>query len=508
MATSIDLIREFTNKNKVEVNGNLIRNMIESLLTKTNNQKMREENIGKYIESTYPQLAEEFERKRAIAMLYSPDTASKTTSFEFFNEYINIISTISQETSNRLMAEMNAQKEQLKKDVENAQKKYEDEQKALDTAVSNYKARHNGSTDGIDEIGDYKKLKDNAEIAKIKLEKARQKQNEGVGLITPLDQPKAYFGMTSKTVKDMLDNQVKTCTYMELRREQIETLGIRSNNYVLEIENAQIPESVTYKNANAEQRRKLQEIHATKQIMQEKLDSRTTGAFAWFKRWWYRKDIAALNNFMNTANRTLTNAKFTEQDAAEAIDIMTNKGFFHEEYMASGAEKVFEETLISKLPESEVAAVSKMSPEDQLLQMGFRPSEKYETFQKQMDAYRKIKDHIEKNEERIPRDVITVFQRNSKKLREAHNIYKNPSRHSELSNIYKVCETIENELMNRVSHDEYKPVTFAKLVEDTSIKQNIKIDAKDLGNEKNVEVSQRVDDNPVKKHNDIVIGND
>jgi hypothetical protein len=507
MPTSSELIRDFTNKNHIDINGNVIRNIIEGLMSKTNSNKMREENISKYIQNTYSQIAEEFERTRADNMLNSPDTASKTTSFEFFQGYVNIISEIAKEASNHVLSQGKAEIEHAKKAVEDAQKVYDDAKKEIENAENNYKARHDGSTNGIEIIEDYKKLKDNVEIAKIKLENAEAKRARGVDFIAPFQQSNPYFNMNADIAKDLLEKQVKSCNYMELRRAQIERLGIRTNSYVLEIENANIPESVTYKDATAEQKRKLQEIHATKQIMQEKLDSRTTGTFAWFKRWWYRKDIAALNSYMNAANQTLSRAKFDQQDAADAIDTMTNKGFFHDEYKASGAEKIFTEQMTRKLPESEIAATSKMPIKDQLLRLGFRPSTLYKDFLQQMEAYKEVKAHITANEKNIPEDVMTVFKKNSKKLREVKKLYDDRTRTNALNDAERICKDIENETLFKISHEDYHPTTFDALVEATSVKQSVKVDLETENKDKNIEVSQPVKDELVKNKDNIVIGN-
>ena len=259
MPTSQELIRNLNQQAHVEINGDLIRSTIGNLLSKTNDQQMREENIRKFITNTYSQIAEEFERRRAEGMLTSSDTASKITSYEFFTGYVNIVSEIAKESSAQLLTQVETEKEHLKRVVANAKKAYDDAKKELETRENNYKARHNGSLEGIEDIPDYKKYRDDVEIANIKLDNALERQEQGVNSIDAFE-PTPYFGMSAKTAKSLLEKQIKTCNYMDLRREQIERVGFKSNSYVIEIENANIPEDVTYKTATVEQKRKMQQI--------------------------------------------------------------------------------------------------------------------------------------------------------------------------------------------------------------------------------------------------------
>lgn len=527
MPISSELIRDFTNKNHVDINGDLIQNIIERILISNNNNRSREANIEKYIVSTYSKIAEEFERTRAESMLNSPDTASKTSSYEFFAGYVNIVSEIAKETSARLVSQVDVEKENLIKAVDDAKRVYEDAKKELDTGVNNYKARHNGSTEGIDIIDDYKKLKDNAEIAKIKLKNAEEKQAQGVNAIPPFEQSEPYFGMSANTAKALLEKQVKSCNYMELRREQIERSGIRTNNYVLEIEKANIPDNVTYKAATVEQKRKLQEIHATKQIMQEKLDSRTTGSFAWFKKWWYRKDIAALNSYMNAANQTLNRAKFDEQDAADAIDAMTKRGFFHDEYKASGAETFLNEQLAENTMLKErlkekyvnkdkyIDAAAKKDAVSQMFEVRFRPTAIKKDLIEQINIGNQISKEFVQGNTSLDQKAKSVFNMNMKKLRamkEHFEKYADPRRrrsNEEIQNNYN--QVIEN--FDRVEREfilqnpDYVPVTIeniqTSMTKRESLADIVSEDIKD--NLANTEVSQPVVKDPSVAKKDQII---
>lgn len=421
MPRSSDLIREFTEKNHVEINGEILGNVIARIFTNNVSNETREKHIRDYIENLYSQVAEEFERKRALDTLYSPDTASKTTSFEFFDGYLKIISEIARETSDRLIAQAEAEKVNLRKAVNDAKKAFDDAEKEHDTRVQNYKDHHNGSTAGIENIPDYKKYKDDLEIAKIRLDNAESKQLEGVAAIDPFNQSNPYFGMDIDTVNAWIEKQVKTCNYMDLRREQIERFGIRSNSYALEIENSGIPDGVTYKNATVEQKRKFQEIYATKRIMQEKLEARTTGAFAWFKKWWYRKDISALNNYLFAANLKLNAAGFNQDDAAEALENMTEKGFFHYEYKASGAamlsEKVEKIEQIDANKDKNIAAASQKDALSQMFDVYFRAPVSNEDLKNQITIANQLsKEFVQGNTSLDPK-AKSVFSMNMKKLK-------------------------------------------------------------------------------------------
>lgn len=520
MPTSQELIRDFTQKSHVEIDGDLIRNTIENLLSKTNILRTREQNIEKYIVSTYSKLAAEFERRRAEDMLYSPDTASKTSSFEFFNGYVNIISEVAKEASAQLLTRVETEKEYLKQAVADAKQKYDDAQKELETRETNYKAHHNGSLDGINEIEEYKKYKDDVAIAKIKLENAERKQEQGVSSIASFEQFRPYFGMSAKTAKSLLDRQVKTCNYMDLRREQIERSGFRSNSYVLEVENVVIPENVTYKTATAEQKRQLQEIYATKQIMQEKLNGRTTGTFAWFKRWWYRKDIAALNNYLFAANQKLSGAKLDQDDMADAIDAMTEKGFFHGEYKASGAETVLDEQLAKNSEmktryannDKYVNEGAKKDAASQMFDPYFRPT--VDGLKNQIKIGNDVGSKFVKGNATLDPKAKSVFNMNMKKLRamkEHLDKYADPKRHRSAEEIQENYELViadfeEKEKDFICQNPDYVPVTIedvqASMPQRESVSNIVANDIKD--HEANTELSQPVVVDDLAKNKDEI----
>jgi hypothetical protein len=329
--------------------------------------------------------------------------------------------------------------------------------------------------------------------------------------------------MYSDDVKKMLEAQVKTCTYIDERRDQMKTVGVGFDGFITELNNAFKDEGVTYQNATAAQKRGMQEVYATKKLMDEQLKSKSgSGLIGWIKRIWYRKDISAINRYLNAANAALGKANFNEAAAKEADEAMTKNGCFHGEYKASDAEKTLEEKMQKKplpksasnagktveqkkLPESAITDISKMPIKDQLLQLGFRPSKSSaKKINEQIEAYREVKAHIDANEENIPEDVKLVFKANEKKLQQVKKCFPNATRPSRLHEADRICEEIEAKTMQQVSPDEYKPVSFEELKKATSVKIPIMIDL--TAGDKNIEVSKPVetDEKVLNKENPII----
>ena len=102
-----------------------------------------------------------------------------------------------------------------------------------------------------------------------------------------------------------------------------------------------------------------------------------------------------MNNYIASASSALFNAGFDEVAAAEAIDAMSERGYFSGEYTAFTLDTVNEkfaenEKIYAPLRDrkTEAKLLSEMPLKDQFFEIKFRPSTKTETYNKQLKAFK------------------------------------------------------------------------------------------------------------------------
>lgn len=493
---SNELIRNFQEKNNVQIDSENIRITIDRILTVNADNKVREARIGEYILSVYPQIADEYERNRVQASVENTGNVAKSTALEFFEEYVNIISQIVKESSDSLAAQAVEEAEKAKKNLEAAEQKYQNEVDKYETAQFNVSIGTNVNME---------QYKTNLENAQIALASAKEKNDNAVSF-NPYESSMDYFGISGLNALKMLNNQLNTYNYMDMRRAQIESSGVTSPVYITELYSA-FPPKTTYQSASADDKRKMQEVYATKQIMQEKLDSKQ-GLSGWFWKLTHRAETKAMKNYIASANGALLATGFDEAAKAEAIDAMSERGYFSGEYTSSTLDAVNEkfaenEKIYAPIRDNktEIKIISEMPIKDQLFEIKFRPSKNVKTLNEQNQAYKEIKKFVENNKN-IPEDVIKVFEANRKKLRSVMGLYTRSQSvgPQEMDRRDDICEKIEAELMMQVSHDNYKPMKFDEIKALNTQKEPMKVDF----NDKNVkeEFSQPVSENDLVKKNE------
>ena len=132
--SSQDLIYEFQANNSVILDTDRIKTSLTSILSKIEDNKTREARIGDFIKHEYPQIAEVFEFNKARGILMKENDVSTTSSLAFFEGYVNIISEIVKETSNRLAEESEENRKKAEEAVQAAKEKNEDAQRKYQNA--------------------------------------------------------------------------------------------------------------------------------------------------------------------------------------------------------------------------------------------------------------------------------------------------------------------------------------------------------------------------------------
>jgi hypothetical protein len=359
----------------------------------------------------------------------------------------------------------------------------------------------------------YRTKLDDAEAA---LNIAKEKNNSATPF-NPYESTMDYFGFSGLDALKMLDNQLNSHTYIEARRSQIESSGVTNPAYFAECSQT-FGENVKYQNASADVKRKMQEVYITKQLMQEKLDSHT-GISGWLWRITHRTETNAMKSYIGYARNALFSAGFDKAAEAEAIDAMSERGYFSAEYSGSILDAVNEkfaknEKIFAPIRDkkAEIKAISNLPLKDQLFEIKFRPSKNVETLNQQNQAFKEVKAIVENNKN-IPEDVMKVFEANRKKLKQVMGLYaKSQSKGPQVMNRRDtLCENIEAELLTQVSEDNYKPMTFdqisamndQKLIEDQKVQVEVNLDNP---NEKQ-ELSQPVVVDPALEKDPIVKSN-
>ena len=515
MPSSKELIEAFKQKNGVQVDGDLLTNAIWGLLVKNNDKNEREASIRKYVaEAAYPQIAAEFELEKGRKAIYHIQTENPAAKpLEFFEEYMNIISEIVKDASDRLIAQTNAEKERLEKRVTAAKAALDEAKTKLDNAEVAYKSHHNGSLEGIRNNSVYvEKYLQPFEHAKIALEQAEDNQEKYTGEV-PFEVSDPYFGMTADTVKTLLKNQEKSATFTEMRRAQLEAVGPAYPIYSSELLPA-FKDDVKYANASEEQKRGMQEVYATKKLMQEQLENKTGGLFGWFWRLWYYKDIKAINNYIKKATEALRKAEFDATAETEA-DAAMEQGYFSKEYKDLDVEKALEEMRAKKnlkasakkkieeekkenvedlsntneketnvnlsdvkeAGKNEAVATSEteQKPEekesldpktekpfkDQIFEIGFRPAKEIEGLNAQIEESKLIGRLIKANKNVLPKDIVTVYTTNIKKMKEIKVRLEQQKTNGggAMNSADKVIDQYIADLQKTVSPD-YQPMTL------------------------------------------------
>ena len=511
---SKELIERFEASYGVKLNGENIAIIIERIFTNYVDNLERDMSIANNIKSWYAGIAAEYERNKVNSNVLNTGAVVNKTPFEFFEEYINVVSEIAKDTSERMIATSKADAENAQKAVEAAMAARDEAQKNLaeKPVVAREEAeKGNIKEESIQHIENtYKQRLENAEIA---LKIAKEKK-EGLVSFDPYESSMDYFALREADVNALLKAHEIPYTYKEARSAQIEAVGLVSPAFMADLNKA-FENATSYQSASAEDKKRMQEVYATKQLVQEKLDSKK-GFIGWFWKLFNRSETKAMRNYLTASEQALNNAGFDQAAAAEAMVAMTEKGYFQDEYKALGIENTVKEKLLENekafalMKEKEAErkalererkaaikvetdAVQKKPFKDQLFEIRFRPSMDYNTFNAQAKEYNEVGKFIKNNMDKIPKDVLAVFKANGKKVVRVKSAFGSSNKISEeaLDRIGSDCEELENTLMSELPADAYKPMTFEEVKSSASVKEPMVVNL-DNPNEK-IEISQSVE---------------
>ncbi|MBO5883315.1 MAG: hypothetical protein J6Q78_02790 [Clostridia bacterium] len=509
--TSQDLIYEFQSNNSVILDTDRIKTSLTSLLSKIEDNKTREERIGDFIKHEYPKIAEVFEFNKARGILMQQSDVSTTSSLELFEGYVNIISEIVKETSDALEAQAKEDRKKAEEALQEAKTTNDKAQKKYQNAQEMDMNKETGKNIDRDFVlNEYKKEVDNSAIALSNAEK----KLAGVAPFKPYESSMDYFGISEEEAKYLLENQVNSATYINARRVQVATVGVADPVFMADLNEA-FKNKVSYQEASASEKRRMQQVYATKQVMKETLDSKK-GFWGWvWKAITHRSEAKAMRNYINAADRSLSGANFDTKAENEAIEAMTKKGYLYGIYKRSGAESEIKEKFaenerkyasireeqakIEAKTEVEIEAISKLPLKDQFFEIKFRPSHDNETFEKQRLEYNEVAKIVSKGvkSNTIPKDVIEVFKATTKKFNAVKKIKAGVPVES--------CEEIEQVLMDKGNHDNYNAMKFSEVKNLVEQKESISIPLDNpnanLNVSKPVETAPQLDKDPIIKNN-------
>ena len=524
---SAELIRNFQESNKVRLDSEDIRIAIDRILTVNVDNKERESKIREYVQTMYPKIAAEYERNKVRESVLNTGNAATTTSWEFFEGYMNIVSEITKEASDSLIERSKEDAQKAKEAVDAAKADYDKKVADRDRIINNYKLQHNGSDVGLEENQHYKtKYKEPVEMAEIALKNAKERKNN-LAEAVPYEFSMDYFGIREADANAMLENQVNSYTYMEARRAQIKSAGATSPAFMRELENA-LNDTVSYHTANDEDKKRMQEVYATKQLMQERLDSKK-GLIGWLWKLVFRAETKAMRNYINTATARLAASGFeeaNERTVQEATDAMSKKGYFFGEYQVSGSantiaekfannesvyasEKQKEEALKAEQAEREKQLMEEKAAyrneiKNQLFEIKFRPANTVEQLNEQMKAYNEARAFVKDNKN-IPEAVNLVFKANGKKIQAlSNNLNRNGTK--AFDEMDRICAKYESELAGKISVDNYKPMSFDEIQTVANAREPIvNIDLGDKAEDK--KLSEPIVEEPTKEKEPLIKNN-
>lgn len=468
---SKDLISKLQSNNNVIFETARIKSGIAAILAKTQSNRVREAKIGEFIKIEYADVASKFEFNKARDALMGSADVATSTSLDFFKDYMEIITEMVKETSDELSKQAKETREKAEAALADAQKEYESAKAKYDKANAMDMDKALGKE--VDKESIMKTYKDKLDQAGIAQKNAQAKLN-GCKDFKPYAANTEYFGISEADANKMLETQVNSAVYMNVRKSQLDSVTATDPAFMDELKKA-LPKDkdIDYTTATAGEKRRIHHVYATRQLMKDTLASKT-GFWGWVWRTFsHRAEAKAMRNYIKEADAALKKAHFgeNETDITAAENATTQKGVFYEQYKKSGAQEYLQEKFVVdekkaamiKEEQDKIADVSKLPLADQFFEIKFRPSTDTKVLGEQVKEFRKVTEVITKNKDIIPKDVMSVFKMNSKKLSNVKDIAVKKA----TSNIHEAatlaCEEAEDELIERGNHDNYKPMTYTAI---------------------------------------------
>ena len=466
-----EMIENFENENDVDFGVDKLRNKIEQTLNSTNNNKARERELRSFLETEFARIAEEYDRNRVEASVLKTGDVPSTSVWDLFKGYMNIVSTFVNETHERMVRQEKVREEAAREAVQKADQARDDALKH-----KNEELKRQGLTKG-----ELRKLENQVKDREFELEIAQKKLNS-LETVEPYKPVLDYFGISEKSANKIIVDQAVRHTYIDVRRDQIESEGVDAPVFMNELRETFDGKS-SYAASTEQDKRKMQEVFATKKLMEEKLKSKD-GFKGWFWKLFHRSETKAMRNYIKEATDKLALMKFSDTDAIAATEAMEKNGYFHSEHLASGVENNVKEAFAAneknyyaplRAYKADLKNVSTLPLEDQFFRIGYRPAFKTEEFEAQGKIFNEVHRKYVKDNDKLPADVVAVFRANSKKLKKIQEVIK-VRRACWAEMAQTISEEVEAQLMDKIAFDEYKPMSFEDVKNTVSEKQSVKID--------------------------------
>ena len=469
---SKDLISKLQSNNNVIFETARIKSGITAILSKTQSNRVREAKIGEFIKIEYADVASKFEFNKARDALMGSADVATSTSLDFFKDYMEIITEMVKETSDELSKQAKETREKAEAALADAQKSHEEAKNKL-AKTENMDLNQALGKEDVDREFVLKTYQDNVAKAEIALKNAQNKL-KGCVDFKPYAANTEYFGISEADANKMLETQVNSAVYMNVRKSQLDSVTATDPAFMEDLKKA-FPKDkdIDYTTATAGEKRRIHHVYATRQLMKDTLAGKT-GFWGWVWRTFsHRAEAKAMRNYIKEADAALKKAHFGENEAdiTAAENATTQKGVFYEQYKKSGAQEYLKEKFVVdekraamiKAEQDKIADVSKLPLADQFFEIKFRPSTDTKVLGEQVKEFRKVTEVITKNKDIIPKDVMSVFKMTSKKISNVKDIAVKKA----TSNIHEAatlaCEEAEDELIERGKHDNYKPMTFTAI---------------------------------------------
>ena len=491
-------IQDFNRSHHTTIDVNSMVSAVSSILTTYNEAQMRDERLKKYFLDSYPEVAAQYQRNSLLAQYDGQDMNDFTANpGSMLNEYLALFYVV-----------VNSVSEMRIRDAQQAAIDAKEATRKAEEAMEAARAAYNDSLNG--DRSNSRALKDDYDKAEQKA-KAAKKNEENAFTFTRYTPSMPHFGLGSKDAEKLMNDQLSSFNFLDIRRQQIATRGVTHPSFLEEVTDMS---ETLYTIASVQEQQKLREIWVTRELMHEELESRS-----WFSKYiWNRAEAKAMRNYIDSSTRLLQTALFnTNEQVENDIKKMLAGGFYDfgeeaeaamsdikklcsindkalEEKQAKKDAKKVADNLKVKQEEKELAdqrakqekkneikavtdslrekykadreALKGKSINDRIFDIRFKPSFDKKTFGQQVT----VMEHITKNylnKKDIPESARNVFMKNVEKInlmKEYHELGEELSAQSFIDKANSVSQAID-EIDNaaRAELQDYVPYSYEQL---------------------------------------------
>ena len=372
------IIEDFNKRHQTSIDASSMVSAVSSILTTYSDAEMRDERLKKYIMDSYPQIAAQYQRNKALALYDGKGmddfTANPGT---MLSEYIAIFNVVVNSVSEQRIADA----KQAAIDAKEATRKAEDAMEAARVA-------YNNSLDG--DRSNSRALKDEYDKAEQKA-KAAKVNEENAFTFTRYTPFMPHFGLGSKDAEKLMNDQLSSFNFLDVRRQQIATRGVADPSFLEEVTDMS---EIYYTSASMQEQQKLREIWVTRELMQDELDSRS-----WFSKYiWNRAEAKAMRRYIESSTTLLQAALFNTKEQAEN-DI--------KKMLAGGFDELGEKAEAAMSNIKEVCSVNDKAVQEKQAKRDAKKAERNQQLKQEQDQKeKKLADQEKKNQIKAVTDSL------------------------------------------------------------------------------------------------------